>query len=111
MKIGTSGRQILTPDRRYIVVNGRLWRTTNPELPRKERERLVNELMAARRAVKAAKNEQCLLREARAKVNAAKVALGERGEVWWTDGSPDFNRRMVENTPYREWFFDLLGRQ
>lgn len=107
----TSGRQVLTPDRRYIVVKGRLWRTTNPDLSQTEKERLVNELMDARRAVKAAKNERCLLREARAKVNAAKVALGERGEVWWTDGSPDLNRKMVENTPYREWFLSASGKQ
>jgi hypothetical protein len=37
----------------------------------------------------------------------AKVALGERGPVWWTDGSPDFNRRLVINSPYAEWFSSL----
>ncbi len=41
---------------------------------------------------------------ARARVDAAKVALGERGPVWWTDGAPDLNRRMAKNTPYAEWF-------
>ena len=24
--------------------------------------------------------------------------------MWWTDGAPDYNRRLVRNTPYREWF-------
>ena len=39
-------------------------------------------------------------RAARAKVHAAKVALGERGPVWWDDGAPDYNRHLVKNTPY-----------
>jgi hypothetical protein len=38
-----------------------------------------------------------------------KVALGERGPVWWDDGGPDLNRRMVINTPYREWFDAMVG--
>jgi hypothetical protein len=33
--------------------------------------------------------------------------LGERGPVWWTDGAPDFNRRMARNTPYADWFAAL----
>lgn len=37
------------------------------------------------------------------KVDAAKVALGERGPVWWDDGAPDFNRYLAKNTPYLEW--------
>jgi hypothetical protein len=32
-----------------------------------------------------------------------KEALGERGPVWWTDGAPDFNRKLVKNTPYADW--------
>jgi len=45
--------------------------------------------------------------KARRKVDAAKRALGERGPVWWSDGTPDYNRHMVVNTPYREWFEEL----
>jgi hypothetical protein len=44
------------------------------------------------------------LREARATVDAAKTALGERGPVWWTDGAPDFNRHMARTTPYADWY-------
>jgi hypothetical protein len=44
------------------------------------------------------------LRAARARVDAAKRALGERGPVWWVDGSPDLNRRLARNTPYAAWF-------
>ncbi|WP_313602745.1 hypothetical protein [Rhizobium sp.] len=34
----------------------------------------------------------------------AKTKLGERGPVWWDDGAPDYNRHMVSNTPYADWF-------
>ena len=93
-----------TPDARYFVVRGRLWRLSNPALDPDERERLVHELMAARRAVRTARGDADALRAARARVDAAKRALGERGLPWWTDGAPDYNRRMVIHTPYAEWF-------
>lgn len=95
-----------TPDGRYFVIDGVLWRCSNPSLAEPERQRLVNELMTARRAVKAAKGsvDAEALREARAGVQAAKVALGERGPVWWDDGSADFNRHKVRNTPYAQWY-------
>jgi hypothetical protein len=40
-------------------------------------------------------------------VDEVKQALGERGPVWWDDGSPDFNRRMEKNTPYADWYAKL----
>ncbi|WP_378941918.1 hypothetical protein [Paracoccus sp. R86501] len=92
-----------TPDGRYIIVKGRLWRATNPQLSEKERQDLVDQLMDARRAVKSAKDDPDALRQARARVDAAKRALGERGPVSWHDGAPDLNRKMVRNTPYAEW--------
>lgn len=95
-----------TPDGRYLVVRGRLWRTANPALPPAERTRLVAALMDARRAVAAARRagDPGAERAARAAVHAAKVALGERGPVWWDDGAPDLNRRMIHTTPYAEWW-------
>ena len=85
-------------------MRGRLWRATNPNLPEDERQRHVNALMDARRAVGAAKraHDDEAEKAARAKVNAAKVALGERGPVWWDDGAPDYNRKLVKNTPYAD---------
>lgn len=99
----TARRHPTTPDGRYFLVSGRLWRSTNPGLLPDERERLVGELMTARRAVRDAKAGKHDLATARGAVNAAKVALGERGPVWWTDGSPDWNRHLAKNTPYAEW--------
>lgn len=98
-----------TPDGRYFVVRGRLWRTSNPHLAPEERERLVKRLMDARREVGIAKRagDTMAERAARSQVDAAKRALGERGPVWWTDGAPDFNRRMVVNTPYADWYAGL----
>lgn len=96
----------VTPDGRYLVVRGRLWRRANPDLDEPVRSRLVHELMDARRAVRDAlrASDDGALREARDRVDAAKVALGERGPAWWTDGAPDFNRHLAKNTPYAEWF-------
>ena len=84
-------------------MRGRLWRAANPHLPDSERERLVRELMAARRAVGAVRaGDVMAAKAARARVHDAKLALGERGPVWWTDGAPDYNRRLLKNTPYAE---------
>lgn len=100
------GAALVTPDGRYLVVRGRLWRHANPALAAAARDRLVDELMSARRAVGDAlrAGDADALRGARARVDAAKRDLGERGPVWWADGSPDFNRRLVQNTPYAEWY-------
>ena len=100
---------LTTPDGRYFVVSGKLWRCSNPSLPADVRQNFVNELMAARREVKIAKasGDPGQLKRARANVQKVKVQLGERGPVWWDDGSPDFNQRHVENTPYSEWHESL----
>ena len=72
-----------TPDGRYIVVGGRRWRASDPAIPDALRTELVRELMAARREVGAAHGEEPRTAAARARVQDAKVALGERGEPWW----------------------------
>jgi hypothetical protein len=74
-----------TSDGRYIVVNGRRWRASDPGLSPERREQLVAELMSARRAVAGAKRaaDAEAERAARSRVHAAKVALGERGPPWW----------------------------
>jgi hypothetical protein len=92
-----------TPDRRYFVVRGRLWRLSNPFLAPELHEQLVRELMSARRAVRDAGSTTDRL-AARLRVDAAKHALGERGQAWWTDGAPDYNRQMAADTPYAAWF-------
>jgi hypothetical protein len=75
----------LTADGHYIVIDGRRWRATDPSIPEPVRQRLVNDLMAARRDVGRALREadEAAEKEARARVNRLKIALGERGPKWW----------------------------
>ena len=95
-----------TPDGRYLIVRGRLWRLANPHLAPAERTELIAALMAARRDVGRGRRRDDVraVGEARTRVEGVKRALGERGPVWWKDGAPDYNRRLVHNTPYQEWF-------
>ena len=98
-----------TPDGRYIVVRGRLWRKANPALSPTERERLTKEVMDARREVGAALRAQddARLSHARVAVHTAKCSLGERGPVWWADGVRDYTRFLARNTPYASWYRQL----
>jgi len=61
--------------------------------------------MAARRDVAAAKkaDDEDALADARRRVNEAKISLGERGPTWWDDDT-DFNRCLIKNTPYADWW-------
>lgn len=99
----SAGGHPVTPDGRYFVVRGRLWRMSNPALSEESRERLVRDLMTARRAVRAKEPD------ARARVDSAKRGLGERGPVWWDDGAKDWNRHLAKNTPYADWYAHLAG--
>lgn len=67
-----------------MVIDGRRWRATDPSIPEERRRELVSELMSARSAVGHAKRRGDAGAEqaARARVHAAKVALGERGPKW-----------------------------
>ena len=99
-----------TPDGRYFVVRGRLWRCTNPALSPATKERLTKQLMDARRLIAFIKREgreDAELMAARATVDRAKTELGERGPAWWDDNAPDYNRRMAKNTPYASWYSAL----
>ena len=103
----------LTPDGRYIVVDSkdgaRPWRASNPDLSTAQRQALVDQLMAARRAVHMAKGNAEAVRLARLEVDNAKRSLGERGAAWWSDGEPDFNRRLIANSPYADWWRTKTG--
>jgi hypothetical protein len=103
----------VTPDGRYFVVRGRLWRMANPGLDQIRRAELVGRLMQARRAVRDAKKTADGEAEAVAHkaVDKIKRALGERGHAWWHDGSPDLNRHMVKNTTYADWYAKIGRRR
>jgi hypothetical protein len=76
---------MVTDDDRWIVVDGRRWRATDPAIPEPFRKEMVDELMAVRREVGRARrvDDAAAERAARDRVQQAKVALGERGEPWW----------------------------
>ncbi|MET3961558.1 hypothetical protein ABIE44_001492 [Marmoricola sp. OAE513] len=83
-------------DDRYLVIDGRRWRATDPAIPEERRDELVHLLMAWRREVRRTRGtgEEPT---ARAGVHAAKVALGERGDPWWEQS--DAERRERWSTP------------
>lgn len=70
---------------RYVLIDGRRWRATDPSIPEEERVWLVRRLMKARRDVGAAlrAGDEEAESAARRRVQRAKVALGERGAKWW----------------------------
>lgn len=95
-----------TPDGRYFVAKGRLWRKTDPGLDDSTRRAHIKALMQARHALGQARSD-AEIAEARARSDAAKRALGERGPVWWTDGAPDESRRAPWMSSYAEWWDGL----
>lgn len=78
-----------TEDGRYLVVDGRRWRASDPDIPESLRRELVAELMAARRAVRTDPEH------ARPRVQDAKLALGERGDPWWAPTEAGRRRRLA----------------
>ena len=98
-------RYPVTPDGRYFMVRGRLWRMSNPALGADRRDAMVRDLMNARRAMGEARRSGDLVAGAAAKaaVDATKRVLGERGDVWWSDGQPDLNRHLARTTAHAEW--------
>jgi hypothetical protein len=74
-----------TDDGRFVVVDGRRWRTADPALPDDVRARLLHHLGVARSGVRTARlaDDEGAVAVARARVQLAKTGLGERGEPWW----------------------------
>ncbi|KQS60362.1 biopolymer transporter Tol [Geodermatophilus sp. Leaf369] len=87
-----------TADGRWIVVDGRRWRTQDPQLPDDVREQLLHHLGVGRSGVRTAKKagDDDAVRAARARVQAAKTGLGERGTAWW-EQSDDERRTRWED--------------
>lgn len=111
---GARVRELLDARWETVDVDRQSWliptsKTGNPALSEEERSALLSDLGRARAAVKAARCSGDDLTKAGRAVDAAKVALGERGPVWWTDGAPDFNRHMAKNTSYADWYTVLVN--
>ncbi|GGG25411.1 hypothetical protein GCM10007304_44100 [Rhodococcoides trifolii] len=85
-----------TDDGRYIVVDGRKWRATDPNIPEERNAELRKILMAWRRDVRRTDGAH----ESRAGVQAAKTALGERGTPWWEQTDDERRARWEADVPY-----------
>lgn len=99
-----------TPDGRYFVARGKLWRNSNPKLTDKGRKALNKKLNEARGKLKRAGPDMQKQRAAKRKIHAAKLALGERGPVWWSDGAPDENNLAPRHSSYADWW-DALPQE
>ena len=91
-----------TDDGRFVVVDGRRWRTTDPALPDDVRGRLLHHLGVARSGVRTAgrAGDGVAVAAARARVQLAKTGLGERGPAWWEQS--DEQRRARWEAALRE---------
>jgi hypothetical protein len=87
-----------TPDGRYVVVDGRRWRATDPDVPPERRDELQHVLMAWRREVRRTRGTDDE-RRSRDGVQAAKVALGERGTPWWEQSDDERRARWETEVP------------
>ncbi|MFD5826981.1 hypothetical protein [Lentzea sp. NPDC060358] len=87
-----------TPDGHFVIINGRRWRATDPAVPADPAARLRRLLMAARRDVGTALRAQDAEaeRDARDRVQLAKVALGERGTPWWEQTAAEREQRWQD---------------
>jgi hypothetical protein len=87
-----------TDDGRWVIIGGRRWRATDPLIPAARRDELQHALMAWRRAVRRTKGTADES-QARAGVQAAKVALGERGTPWWEQTNVQRRERWSADVP------------
>lgn len=72
-------------DERWLAIDGRRWRRTDPALPDDVASALRSHLGRGRSGVRSAKraDDEDALRVARRRVDLAKRGLGERGPRWW----------------------------
>ncbi len=90
-----------TEDGHFVVISGRRWRATDPAIPEEVAAVLRKVLMAARRDVGSALRSGQDPAPARARVQAAKVALGERGTPWWEQTLEERRQRWEQGLPER----------
>ena len=94
-----SGSPEVTEDGRYVVIDGRRGRATDPQIPESRRAELTRVLMAWRREVRRTRGSE-EEGTARAGVQAAKVALGERGTPpWWEQSADEREARWAAEVP------------
>ncbi|SDH11398.1 biopolymer transporter Tol [Microbacterium pygmaeum] len=70
---------------RWLVIDGRRWRRTDPSLPADVVDALTSHLGRGRSGVRSGKRagDEAAVVSARRRVGLAKHGLGERGPYWW----------------------------
>jgi hypothetical protein len=92
----------MTPDEidadRWLVVDGRRWRRTDPSLPQDVVDRLKSHLGRGRSGVGVAKRagDSAAVAASRTRVGLAKHGLGERGPYWWDEPIADRLARALD---------------
>jgi len=81
-----------TEDEKWLVVDGRRWRRTDPMIPEAELARLKSHLGRGRSGVRTATTE-AELEATRHRTQLAKVGLGERGPRWWEQSDAERRER------------------
>lgn len=78
-------------DERWLVVDGRRWRRTDPSLPDDVAAALRSHLGRGRSGVRVATraDDDSAIAAARHRVGLAKHGLGERGPYWWEEQESD----------------------
>lgn len=80
------------------MIDGRRWRGSDPAIPEARHAELTWALMAWRREVRRTRGTADEA-AARAGVQAAKVALGERGTPWWEQTEAERRERWSVDVP------------
>lgn len=86
-------------EEKWLVVDGRRWRRTDPAIPDDVLERLKSHLGRGRSGVRTAEDE-AERAATRHRTHLAKVGLGERGTAWWEQ--TDSQRRERWESALRE---------
>lgn len=83
-----------TEDDKWLVVNGRRWRRTDPAIPADELARLKSHLGRGRSGVRTAADDDELA-ATRHRTQLAKVGLGERATPWWEQSDAERRERWT----------------
>lgn len=81
-------------DEKWLVIDGRRWRRTDPAVPEAELARLKSHLGRGRSGVRSAATE-AELAATRHRTQLAKVGLGERGPKWWEQTDAERRERWT----------------
>ena len=83
-----------TDDEKWLVVDGRRWRRTDPAIPADALARLKSHLGRGRSGVRTAGTD-AELAATRRRTQLAKLGLGERGPKWWEQTAAERRERWT----------------